>query len=253
MDNASTDGRAYPVVPLRKTVLFPFQQMPLAVSRSSSVAALEAALESEDKTLVVVAQKDATLDTPSIGDLFEVGTLAVVKRMRRAGNMLQAIVEDSSRVRLHASTATQPFLTVTTEILSDPADSSPEAEALYQEVANKAARALALLQVDTNVPMELILQNVTGPMHLVYVLGGIFSMTMEQEQSLLAAQTQLDALGIMHKFLSHEVQVLELRQQIASQAESEMGRQQREYLLRQQLQAIQKELGEQNPRRGRSC
>lgn len=247
MGKPSNSTRTYPILPLRNAVLFPYQHMPLAVSRSSSVAAIEAALESEDKTLVVVSQKEATVDEPTFGELFEFGTLAVIKRMHRAGDMLHAIVEGGSRVRLISSDESKPYLQVVAEVLPDPGDSSPEVEALYQEVAKQSGRAIALLQMETNVPMEVMLQNVKNPIHFVYILGGIFSMGLEQEQALLAAQTQIEALRIMHKFLAHEVQVLELRQQIASQAESEMSRQQREYLLRQQLRAIQKELGEQTP------
>ena len=86
-----------------------------------------------------------------------------------------------------------------------------------------------------------------SPIQYVYLLASILSLGVEKEQSLLEATTQADALRIMHDFLTHEVQVLELRHQIASQAQTEMSRQQREYFLRQQLQAIQKELGEAEP------
>lgn len=236
-----------PVLPLRSDVLFPFQIMPLAFSRPRSVAALQAALESEDKMLVIATQKKPDVDDPQLDGLYEVATLAMVKRMSRAGDVVQAIVQGGSRVRLIGTEPEDRYLRVKVEVLPDPSDSNTEVEALFAEVVKLAGQAFELLQPQAAIPVEAMSQNVENPVHFVYALGSMFSLGTEKEVALLAAETRGEALRIMHEFLSHEVQVLGLRRQIASQAETEMSRQQREYMLRHQLEAIKKELGEESP------
>ncbi len=122
-----------------------------------------------------------------------------------------------------------------------------EVEALFGETVKLSNRAFQLLQPEADLSLSELARNISQPIQYVYLLASTFSLGIEKEQALLEATTQAQALQIMHEFLTHEVQVLELRHQIASQAETEMSRQQREYLLRQQLQAIQKELGETEP------
>ena len=247
MSDSPTPSTVYPVMPMRGSVLFPFQMMPISAGRAASVAALEAAVESEDKTLVIVSQTKPEVDEPKFDDLFVVGTLAVIKRMNRAGDAIQAIVQGSARVRLVRAIEHEVYLKVEVEVLPDPADTNTEIEALYAEVVKLAQRAMELIQPQTNVPLEAFLQDVEKPIQLVYLLGAIFSLGLEKEQALLASSSVEKSLRIVHEYLTHEVQVLELRHKIASQAATEMSKQQREYMLRQQLQAIKKELGEENP------
>ncbi len=236
-----------PVLPLRQGVLFPFQIMPLSVGRPRSVAAMEAALESEGKTVVVVSQKDREVEQPNSDDLFAVGTQAVIKRIHKAKEGIHAIVQGGARVRLQRVAQETPFLSVEVILIPEPCDTSTEVEALYAEVVKLSGKAFGLLQQESEVPLGQLIQRAEKPIHYVYLLASIFSMGQATEQQLLAATTQADALRIMHEYLSHEVQVLQVRQQIASQAASELGKQQREYMLRQQMRAIQEELGENSP------
>jgi ATP-dependent Lon protease len=247
MSESQPAAKIYPVLPLRGSVLFPFQMMPLSAGRPSSVAALQAALESEEKTLVLASQRTTETEEPKLDELYGVATLAVIKRMNRSGDLIQAIVQGGPRVKLLSVSQQDPYLRAEVQQLPDPVDTSPEVEALYAEVSQLALRAFEVLQPQTEVPLQLLVKNIEHPVHLAYMLGGMFSLGVEKEQSLLGAATANEALRIMHEYLSHEVQVLELRQQIANQAASEMTKQQRDYMLRQQLQAIKKELGEENP------
>jgi ATP-dependent Lon protease len=236
-----------PVLALRGSVLFPFQMMPLSAGRPNSVAAIQAALESEDKTLVIVCQKNAEVDNPTLDDMYPIGTLAVIKRMSRVGDMIRAIVQGGPRVRLVRAMQVEPYIKAELEILEDPTDSDTEVEARYAEVVQLAQRAFELIHPEAEMPLKALMQNIEKPVHYVYVLGAIFSLGTEVEQRLLSAITAGEAMRIMHDFLTHEVQVLELRHKIASEAATEMSKQQREYMLRQQLQAIRRELGEENP------
>ena len=128
-----------------------------------------------------------------------------------------------------------------------PVDRGAEVEALHRSILELAGKAIELAQPQASPQLRPAAWPTEDPLQLVYLLASMLSLDLVKEQSLLEAQTGADALRLLHGYLSYEVQVLELRQKIAGQAQSEMSREQREYLLRQQLRAIQQELGEQNP------
>jgi ATP-dependent Lon protease len=237
-----------PVLPIKNTVLFPHLQMPLSIGRPASIAAVETAMASEEKQIIVVAQRDATAETPSQDDLYTIGTKAIIKRMTRPRDgMLELVVQGVERVVVVKVEQTTPHLTARVRILPSPADGGAEVEAVHRSILELAAKALELAQPQASAQLGQLLANTEEPLRLVYLLGSMLSLDLVKEQSLLEAQTRADALRLMHGYLTYEVQVLELRQKIAGQAQSEMSREQREYLLRQQLRAIQQELGEQNP------
>jgi ATP-dependent Lon protease len=234
-------------LPLKNTVLFPLQATPLAVGRPASIAAVQAALASEDKVIAVFAQKDASVETPGPDDLYPIGTLAVIKRMARQEAGLQVILQGTQRVERTGVVLEEPYLNSRLRILAEPDDFDTETEALQREVLDLARRALELTQPEMRASLEQMLGDVKKPLYRAYLVASLLPIGLEKEQTLLAAATQHEALQLVHDYLSHEVQVLEVRQKIASQAQSEMSRQQREYVLRQQLRAIQEELGEQSP------
>ncbi len=236
-----------PLLPIKNTVLFPLLQMPLSIGRAVSLAAVEAAMSSEDKQLVVVAQRDASVDTPAQDDLYTIGTKAIVKKMaRQAESMIELVVQGEERVVVLKLEQTTPYLQGRLRPLPAPTDGGAEVEALHRAVLDLARRALELAQPQAPTQFLQLLASTGDPLQLVYLLGSMLNLDLMKEQSLLEAHTRADALRLMHGYLTYEVQVLELRQKIAGQAQSEMSREQREYLLRQQLRAIQQELGEQN-------
>ncbi|HLN32579.1 MAG TPA: endopeptidase La [Gemmataceae bacterium] len=236
-----------PVLPIKNTVLFPHLLMPLSVGRPNSRAAVEAALATEEKTLLVIAQRDSEVEEPAEKDLFTVGTRAVIKRMARSENGLEVIVQGVERVVLVRVSQTTPYLQAAVRPYPLPDEQGTEVEALHGAVLELAARALALAQPQTPVDLGQLLSQARDPIQMVYLIGSMLSLDLSKEQGLLEAPTRLEALRLMHSHLTHEVQVLELRQKISSEAQSEMTKQQRDYFLRQQLRAIQQELGEQNP------
>jgi ATP-dependent Lon protease len=236
-----------PVLPVKNTVLFPYVPMPLTVGRPASVAAIEAALSSEEKELVIVTQRDASIEAPRPEDCYTIGTKAIIKKMARGEGAVQVIVQGIERVVFIKFEQTEPYLKAHVRLAPLPADKSTEIEALHRAILELASKALALAQPGTQIELSQVLPPTEDPLQHVYLLGSLLSLEVEKEQALLEAPTRADALRLMHSYLVHEVQVLELRSQIASQAQTEMNKQQREYLLRQQLAAIQAELGEQNP------
>jgi ATP-dependent Lon protease len=236
-----------PVLPLKNSVLFPFMFMPLSVGRPNSVAAVEAVLASEDKNLILVAQKDGHNEQPGPDDLFTVGTRAVIKKMARSDSGMELLVQGLERIVLLRSEQTEPFLRMHARVLPLPEDGSTETEALYRAVLELAARAIELSQGQGQVNVAQLAAQAGDPLRLAYLMGSMLSLDVQKEQAILEANTRLDALRLVHGFLSHELQVLELRKKINTEAQSEMTKQQREYFLRQQMQAIQQELGESTP------
>jgi ATP-dependent Lon protease len=236
-----------PLLPLKNTVLFPQLFMPLSVGRPASLAAVEAALATEEKTFVVAAQRDANNEQPGLDDLYRVGTRAVIKKMARGEDVIELIVQGVERVRILAAEQTEPYLKVRAQTLPLPTDTGTEVEALHRAIADLAARVLELAQVQTPVSIQQMVAQSQDPLRFAFLLGSMLSLDVTKEQALLEAGSRAEALRQLHGYLTHEVQVLELRQKISSQVESEMSKQQREYMLRQQMQAIQQELGEKNP------
>jgi ATP-dependent Lon protease len=234
-----------PVLPLKNAVLFPYLLMPLSAGRPGSVAAVEAALASESKEVLVFTQRDPDVDTPTQNDLYTIGTKAVIRKMTRSEQgHLELLVMGMERVAMLKLDNSEPFLKARVAPLPLPEDKSPEIEALQGALIELAGEALTLAQ--PNAPQELrgLLSANEDPLRLAFVLASMFSLDAEKAEELLESPSRAEALRMLHKHLTHEVQVLELRNKITSEARSEMNKEQRDYMLRQQMRAIQQELGE---------
>jgi ATP-dependent Lon protease len=234
-----------PVLPLKNTVLFPYLFLPLTIGRPNSVAAVEAAVAGEDKAVLVVAQRTETAEPLGPEHLYSVATRAVIKKMNRGDDAIEVLVQGLERARLTAFTQTEPYLAARSEPFALPQDEGPEVEATQRAVLEQAGRAVELAQPQQG-PAN-ILQMLAGagdPLRLAYLLASMLGLDVEKEQALLEANTRLEALRLINGYLAHEVQVLEVRRRIADQAQTEMSKEQRQYILRQQLRAIQDELGE---------
>jgi ATP-dependent Lon protease len=235
---------SYPVLPLKSTVLFPHILIPVAVGRSQSVAATEAALALEDKTIIAAVQRDAQVQSPGLEDLYPTATLAVVKRViQRQENVLQLLIQGVERVRLVQAEATTPYLQVAVTRLLEPQDDSPEVMARFrniQALVRQAVRHLETIPED----MANLLINTAEPVKLAYLIATVLNIDTEQEMQLLEIDNLRNLLQRVYEHLSREVQILELRQKIAGETQVELDKAQREYVLRQQLKQIKKELGE---------
>jgi ATP-dependent Lon protease len=242
-----------PVLPLKNSVLFPHMLAPLSAGRPSSIAALEAAASSEEKTVVVLAQRDIQVDQPAAKDLYLVGTKAVIKKMARSEGSIEFIVQGLERIVVTEFTQTEPFLKAGVKSLPLPEDDGMQTEALYRAVLELARKILEIAHPEGPIDMGQLLAQARDPLRLAYLLGSMLSLDVGKEQALLEAPSLAETLTLLQGYLSHELQVLELRQKINSQAQREMGKEQREYMLRQQLRAIQEELGETTPEKSQAA
>ena len=244
----NNDFQVLPALPLKNTVLFPGLMLPLSVGRENSLQAVEAALKTEEKEIVLVAQRDAQVESPGQDDLYTIGTKAVIRKSSRQGSgMMEILVLGVERVVVVKLEQTEPYLTAKFRPLTQPEDAGSEVEALSGALLELATKAIALAQPQSAGEITRMLAGHSDPLQLSYLLATIFGLDLAREQELLEAETRVDALRLMHSYLAHELQVLELRQKIASTAHEEMSKEQREYMLRQQLRAIQQELGEKDP------
>ena len=238
-----------PILPLKSAVLFPGLLMPLSVGRSASIKAVDAALKTEEKEIVVVAQRSPETDEPAQDDLYTIGTKATIRKIARpSSDQIELLVLGSERVVITRVTSEDGMMMAKIRPLPLPEDRGTEVEALQGALFELAMRAISLAQ-SAQSPSEIstMLESANGdPVRLAYLLASMFSLDIAKEQELLASQTTVDTLRLMHKYLAHEVQVLEIRAKIASDARSEMGKEQRDYMLRQQMRAIQTELGDKN-------
>ena len=235
------------VLALQNTTLFPETVVPLSVGRTRSVAAVEAALSTEEKLLgCITVRPEITLGPQDArpADLYEVGTLAMIKRMERIGETVHIIAQGSDRIKVISWKQEEPYLRAVVQILpSVQTKDTEEVEATKRNVQSMVQQALALLP---GIPPEVrvaILGSVE-PVRLAYFLGSILNLGVEQEQKMLEADSADELLRLAHGYLARELEIIQLRSKIATEAQSEMDKAQRDYVLRQQMKAIQKELGE---------
>ena len=233
------------VLPLQNTTLFPETVVPLSVGRPRSIAAVEAALATEEKLIAAITVRpDINGQEARSKDLYDVGTLVMIKRMERAEDVLHIIAQGTDRIKVLEWKQEDPYLRAVVQVLPEPAVVDPEeVEALKRNVQSMVQQALALLP---GIPPEVrvaVLGSVE-PVRLAYFLGSILNLGVEQEQKMLEANTADELLRLAHGYLGRELEIIQLRSKIATEAQTEMDKAQRDYILRQQMKAIQKELGE---------
>jgi len=235
-----------PVLPLQNTTLFPETVVPLAVGRERSTRAVEAALATEEKLLACITTKteNVTGDDAKPTDLYTVGTIVTIKRMMRNEGVMQLIVQGMDRFEIVEWIEEQPFLKAKIRILPELRTvDDEEIEALKRNIQGLIQQALALLpQVPPEVRMAVMSQN--NPVQLAYFLASVLDLGNETEQKMLESSTVDGLLTLTYAALARELEIMQIRSKIATEAQSEMDKSQRDYILRQQMKQIQKELGE---------
>ncbi len=234
-----------PLVPVKRTVLFPETMVPFTIGRGRSIAAVEAAMNSEEKSLLMAAQRDSEKEDPAFSDLFQIGTKAVIKQMGKTPEgHLQILVQGIERMVLLKPESTDPFFMIRARQVPQPSESGTEIEALHRALQDLLNQLPELLGTQGVTDMVAVLRAEKSPLSVAYRLISLLNLSMDRLQSLLEQSDPVEVLRQVYAALSHELQILKLRHEIASQAQAEIGKSQREYFLRQQLKEIQQELGE---------
>jgi ATP-dependent Lon protease len=238
---------ALPVLPLKETVVFPQSMSPLAIGQERSVRLIDDVVAG-DRLLALVTAKDASLDAPSWDEIYEIGTVALVHKMIKVPDgTLRILVQGLDRIKLEHRLDTDPYLLGEFSALPDVLLETPEVEALTRNVQGLFARIIGLAPY---LPEELQLAaaNVDDPSALCHLVASTLrTIKTEERQEILEEVNVEQRLRLVSQILNRELEVFELGSKIQSQVQSEMEKGQREYFLRQQLKAIQQELGEGDP------
>jgi len=233
-----------PILPVKRTVLFPGVMMPLTIGRERSVAAVNAAMKTEEKMIVVVAQRDPQTEEPALADLYSIGTKAIVKQIGQSEGTIHALVQGLDRVVLLKEEQTTPYSIVRVRSLGRPSDDGPEVQALHRAIQELVSDLPRLIQAPGIQEVGTVLSNEEDSVTLAYRIASLVNLNVVEEQRLLESSSTLDLLRSLYAALSKEIQILQLREKIAQDAQTKIGKNQREYILREQLKAIQDELGE---------
>jgi len=234
------------ILPLRDTILFPNAILPLAVARESSVALVNDAVR-ERAVIGVITQRDPAVDDPVESDLFRVGTLTHIHKMFKfPDGSLRLVVQGIQRFRVTQIVQYKPFIKARVEVVRDvqPQEHEVEIRALAQTVLSLFQR---VVELSPNLSDELatLAGNIQDPSRMAdFVAGSLTTLTTAQKQEILEILEVRTRLDRVHKILVKDLEVLEVGNKIQSQVKTELQKNQREYYLREQMKAIQKELGE---------
>jgi ATP-dependent Lon protease len=246
-DVAVGGGRELPervgVLPLRDTVTFPDMLIPLNVGQQRSIELINEVLRG-DRTVVMVASRNPEVESPSPEDLYSVGVIGVVARMIRVPDgTLRVLIQGGQRVRIERWVATEPYLVAEIAELPDVVNQTPELIALMRNVQQTFTNIVAEVPY---LPEELqvMVANVDDPSALTHLIAGALRLKPEEKQELLEEVDVAKRLRRLSEILARELEVVAIGSKIQSQVQSELEKGQREYFLRQQLKAIQEELGE---------
>jgi ATP-dependent Lon protease len=237
-------SRVLPVLPVRDTVLFPHAVLPLTVGRESSIQLIQSL--GEEKSIVVVAQRDARVDAPQPQDLHTYGTLATVHKVVKMPNQsLFVFTEGTERVRLGEFSKTEPFMVAAVETIPEvPAAQDPGLEALQRNVITQFQQIVSASPTLSD-ELQTIAMNIDDPGRLVdFIAASLPFLATGDKQELLETPDVAARLERINKHLAKELEVQQLRNKIQSEVQDQVQQSQRDYYLREQLKAIQKELGE---------
>lgn len=237
--------RVMPLLALRGILVFPNMIVHLDVGREKSVAALEKAMV-DDNEILLVSQQQANLDEPGPDDLFSVGTVASIKQvLKLPGGTVRVLVEGLARARLINFLDTEPFFLVEAELLAEDETVTPETEAYMRALLHQFERYIKMskkIPVDTLVSVS----EIEEPGRLADIITSHLSLKVDQKQQILEASNSLERLELLTQILTRENEMLEVERRLGARVRKQMEKNQRGSYLREQMKAIQKELGERD-------
>jgi ATP-dependent Lon protease len=236
---------ALPVLPLRDTVPFPETLAPLAVGQERSIHLIDDVLGA-NRMLVMVASRDPELEEPGPGDLYEVGVVGAVARMVKIPDgSLRILVQGMQRVRVGPFVTEQPYMVARVDEMPDVAEPSAELEALSRNVQRTFSEIVEQIPYLPE-ELQMAVANIEDPGTLGHLIAGALRIGVEEKQKLLEEVDVAKRLRHLSRILARELEVVQLGTQIQTQVQSEIEKGQREFFLRQQMKAIQDELGEED-------
>jgi len=233
-----------PVLPLRDVVVYPHMVIPLFVGRERSIQALDAAM-SKDKQILLVAQKSAEIDDPSIKDIHEIGTLStILQLLKLPDGTIKVLVEGATRVRVDEVYQDEAFFTADYSLLEDDVtDKERELEVLSRSIMGVFDQYVKL---NKKVPPEILtsLSGIEDPARLSDTIAAHMSLKVEEKQKILSFVDVKERMEYLLSMIEAEIDLLQIEKRIRGRVKNQMEKSQREYYLNEQMKAIQKELGD---------
>jgi ATP-dependent Lon protease len=233
-----------PILPLRGLVVYPQTAVPLTVGQSRSIRLVDDVMTGDERLIGLIASRNPDLETPEPEDLYTVGTVAMIHRMFRAPDgSIRLVVQGLSRFKLGEFTQSEPYLKARINLNPELVENNLELEALARNARDQFEHIAEMIP---SIPRELVASVVSleDPLQIVYTIANFQRMELADAQELLEFDSAKEKLLKLVGLLTHETEVLEIGQKIQNEARSEIEKVQREYFLREQLKAIQRELGE---------
>ena len=232
------------ILPLRNSVLFPGSIIPIDVGRRKSVRLVEEAISKEKPVIGILTQRDARTEDPTEGDMYTVGCAArILKVIKLAKDNFSVILQGVSRIKVQEYNQQEPFITARVQAISDSTSTDVELDALVMNLRDIFKRVVKLMP---EMPKEAgaLVESVTEPGQLADLITSNIDIQVDEKQDVLETFDLKARMRTVLQFVSRQLEVLKVREKINTQVQEEMGRNQREYVLRQQLKAIKEELGE---------
>ncbi len=238
-----------PLLPLRDIIVFPHMVVPLFVGRERSILALEEATE-RGNLILLAAQRDARTNEPQPDEVYPVGTLGtIIQLLRLPDGTVKVLVEGKQRARIDRYVETDDYFLVSYEVLAEDDDKTVEVEALMRSLKTTFE---TYVKLNKRIPPEMLVsvQSVEHPARLADTIAAHLSLKLEQKQEMLELASVQQRMERLYEVMQSEIEILQVEKRIRTRVKRQMERSQREYYLNEQMQAIQKELGEQDEFRG---
>ena len=232
-----------PILPLRNTVLFPGVVLPITVGRDKSIRAVHDAYKT-DKLIGVLAQRDSSVEDPSMKELVEVGTIArIIKVIKMPDGGTTVILQGKRRFKVGSITTDEPYFKAQVILLQE--EDAPKDQDFEAYVSNIKDLAAQIIQLSPNIPTEasIILKNIENPSFLIHFISSNLNSELTEKQELLATDHIKSRADLLMQLLQRELQFAELKNKLTNKTKTELDKQQRDYFLQQQLKSIKDELG----------
>ncbi|MGM0574711.1 MAG: endopeptidase La [Myxococcota bacterium] len=244
-DKRASKSRLIPLLPLRDTVVFPYMVVPLFVGREKSIAAVEEAMRGE-KEILLCAQKKAKTTDPTPDDIFKIGTIGtIIQLLRRPDGTVKVLVEGKSRARVKDFVPHPDYFLCDVEEVEEHVDVTPEIEALMRQLQTTFE---SYVKLDQRIPPEMLMSvsSIEDPRRLADTIVAHASLKLNDKQGILEIEDPVKRLERLYEMLQAEIEILLVEKKIRTRVKKQMEKSQKEYYLNEQMQAIQKELGERD-------
>lgn len=240
---------ALPMLPVRDIVVFPYMIIPLFVGRDSSIKAVEESLSRNDRLILLASQKDISDEHPNPDGIYQIGTVAMIMRMRKLPDgRIKILTQGLSKAHIDEYIQTNPFFEAKiTKIEEKNSDANSEVEAMMRLVREQLEKVISLGKA-LSPDILMVLDDITDPGRLADLVASNLGMKVSDAQNILETTDAVERLKKINETLKKEIDILHLQVKIRSQAKDEMTRSQKEYFLREQIRAIKSELGDNDPK-----